>query len=108
GSRGAGYRVADKAECSDLYSTPSRQSAYKMPASSLATATVAINLPRRSSMPIAQRLNGSLGRRRRRHQAACTSALRTWGGPALVIPVRLCLVELERSPGTNPRNDCTA
>jgi len=52
------------------YREPSRHIANSTPASLRATATVAMNLPRRCSMAVAQIEIGSSGRVRRRFQAA--------------------------------------
>ncbi len=46
----------------DSYVEPSRHSANRVPANLRATATVAICLPRRCSMPAAQITTGSLGK----------------------------------------------
>ena len=48
------------------------------------------------------------GQVRRKLHAAWVRARRTGAGPALVIPGRCCLLELECSPGVRPRKPWTA
>ena len=80
-----------------------RHRAKRIPASLRATATVATNLPRRSSTLLAHTTMGSPGRASRRHQAAWMSVVLTAAGPALVMPVRCLRCELEFSSGVRPR-----
>ena len=66
-----------------------------MPASFLASATIATRRPRLSSTWLAQSTIGSRGRHLRALQLAWTNAQRSFAAPALVIPVRCCRSELE-------------
>ena len=90
------------------YVVPSRQSANMIPASFRASATMAMNLPRRSAIVLAHCTIGSFGRMRNAAHAAWINMRRTAAGPALVMPVRRWRSELEFSPGTSPTYDCTA
>lgn len=100
--------------CLRLYTAPtmdaryvvwSRHSANMIPAIFLASATIAMNWPRRSAICAAQRTMGSVGRRRTIAHAAWIKVWRTDAGPALVMLVRRSRSELELSPGVRPRYD---
>ena len=88
---------------SGVYVVPSRQIAYRIPASFLVIATMAMLLPRRSASLLAHCTNGSSGRDCQAHQQAWHRVQRTLEGPALVIDVLRCRCELECSPGVSPR-----
>ena len=67
------------------YTVPSRQMAYRIPASLRASARTATRLPRRFSTSSAQRCIGSFRRARRAAHAACTKHQRSAVGPAFVM-----------------------
>ena len=73
--------------CLAWYNCPSRSIAHKTPLSRRANATTAIRFPRRLAIPSAQIHNTSVSGffSRKIRYAACTSSVRVWVHPALVM-----------------------